>query len=318
MQVSLSSSWRFVGISTIRGPGEEGKRRGQKMSVKKAVIPAAGLGTRFLPATKSVPKELLPIVDIPTIQYIVKEAVDSGIEDIIFVTARGKSSIVDHFDLYPELEQKLEKQGKQDLLQALRDATSMARIVSTRQQQPRGLGDAILQAKDLIGDEPFLVLLGDDLVDASIPCSRQMIDLYEKQEKSVVALMRVDDEDVPRFGIVGGHAIDDRSYQLDTMVEKPSLSDAPSNLAIVGRYILKPSIFKYLQEIDYGAGGELQLTDAMERMMKVEGFIGYEFSGHRYDAGDKFGFLQANIAYGMKRRDIAPRLKAYMRELLEE
>ncbi len=280
--------------------------------IRKAVIPAAGLRTRFLPATKAVPKELLPIVDIPTIQYIVREAVDSGIEDIIFVTGRGKNAILDHFDGYPELEEKLEREGKLDLLHALRSTSSMAKIISVRQQEPRGLGDAVLCAKDLIGDEPFLVLLGDDLVDATTPCSRQMMDVYKKHNKSVVALMRVPDEEVPRFGICGGHSITERVYNLDSMVEKPSLSEAPSNLAIVGRYILQPSIFKYLEEIELGKGGELQLTDAMARMMKVEGFIGYEFTGDRYDAGDKFGFLQAGIAYGLKRRDLAPRLKAYM------
>jgi len=284
--------------------------------IRKAIIPAAGLGTRFLPATKAVPKELLPIVDIPTIQYIVKEAVDSGIEDIIFVTGRGKNSILDHFDAYPELEDKLEREGKVDLLHLLRETSTMARVISVRQQVPRGLGDAVLCAKELIGDEPFLVLLGDDLVDATTPCARQMMDVFEKHNKSVVALMRVPDEDVPRFGICGGHAAAERVYMLDTMVEKPSLSEAPSNLAIVGRYILKPSIFKYLEEIELGKGGELQLTDAMARMMKVEGFIGYEFTGERYDAGDKFGFLQAGIAYGLKRRDIAPRLKAYMAKVV--
>ena len=194
----------------------------------------------------------------------------------------------------------------------------MARIVSTRQQQPRGLGDAILCVKDLIGDEPFLVMLGDDLVDSTVPCAQQMMQVYEKHQKSVAALMRVPDQDVPRFGICGGHQTEDKVYNLDTMVEKPSLEDAPSNLAIVGRYILNPSIFKFIEETEVGKGGEIQLTDAMERMMKVEGFLGYEFTGERYDAGDKFGFLQANIAYAMKRRDIAPRLKAYMRELVEE
>jgi len=284
--------------------------------IRKAIIPAAGLGTRFLPATKAVPKELLPIVDIPTIQYIVKEAVESGIEDIIFVTGRGKNSILDHFDAYPELEDKLEREGKMDLLHLLRETSTMAKVVSVRQQVPRGLGDAVLCAKDLIGDEPFLVLLGDDLVDAATPCSKQMIDVFEKHDKSVVALLRVPDEDVPRFGICGGHAASERVYMLDTMVEKPNLSEAPSNLAIVGRYILKPSIFKYLEEIELGKGGELQLTDAMARMMRVEGFVGYEFTGERYDAGDKFGFLQAGIAYGLKRRDIAPRLKAYMAKVV--
>ena len=287
------------------------------MSIRKAVIPAAGLGTRFLPATKRVPKELLPIVDVPTIQYIVKEAVDSGIEEIIFITGRGKSAIVDHFDHAPELERKLEEQGKHELLESILEVANMASMVSVRQRDPRGLGHAVLCAKDVIGDEPFVVLLGDDLVDDPTPCSRQMIDVFNKYGKSVAALMRVAEEDVPKFGIVGGHAIDERVYELDTMVEKPDVESAPSNLAIVGRYILKPEIFKYLEETKPGKGGEIQLTDAMARMMKVEGFVGYEFSGKRYDAGDKFGFLQANIAYGMKRRDIAPRLKAYMRELIK-
>jgi len=286
--------------------------------VRKAVIPAAGLGTRFLPATKAVPKELLPIVDIPTIQYIVKEAVDSGIEDIIFITGKGKSSILDHFDPSPELEEKLERDGKTDLLKSLREATSMAQIISVRQPEPKGLGHAVLCAKDLIGDEPFAVLLGDDLVDSVTPCCRQMIDVFEQYEKSVVALMRVPDEEVPRFGICGGHSLGEQVSNLDTMVEKPSVEDAPSNLAIVGRYILKPSIFHYLEEGKVGTGGEIQLTDAMEQMMKAEGFLGYEFSGVRYDAGDKFGFLQATIAYGLKRRDIAPRLRAYLKKILDQ
>lgn len=285
------------------------------MTVRKAVIPAAGLGTRFLPATKAVPKEMLPIVDIPTIQYIVKEAVDSGIEEIIFITSKGKDAILDHFDTYLEMEQKLEREGKLELLQILKDASRMAKFVSVRQPEPRGLGHAVLCAKDIVGDEPFLVLLGDDLVDANVPCSKQMIDLYKQQNKSVVALMRVNNDDVSKFGICGGHPISERAYNLDTMIEKPSLEEAPSNLAIVGRYILKPTIFEYLESIDPGKGGEIQLTDAMAKMMKVEGFLGYEFIGERYDAGDKFGFLQANIAFGLKRRDLAPKLKAYIKEL---
>lgn len=285
------------------------------MPIKKAVIPAAGLGTRFLPATKAVPKEMLPIVDVPTIQYIVKEAVDSGIEDIIFVTGRGKDSILDHFDSCPELEQKLEQDGKVELLSLLRETSSMAKVVAVRQPEPKGLGHAVHCAKDLIGDEPFLVLLGDDLVDAAVPCSRQMIEVFAEHQKSVVALMRVPEEDVPKFGICGGNLLSERVYDLDTMVEKPSLADAPSHLAIVGRYILKPTIFDYLEKVELGKGGELQLTDAMAAMMNEDGFIGYEFSGERYDAGDKFGFIQANIAFALKRRDIAPRLKAYMQQL---
>lgn len=287
------------------------------MQVKKAVIPAAGLGTRFLPATKAVPKELLPIVDIPSIQYIVQEAVDSGIEDIIFITAKGKYSIIDHFDSYPELEEKLAEEGKLDLLQALRDTVGMANFVSIRQDSPRGLGHAVLCAKKVIGNEPFAVLLGDDLVDSSTPCIRQLIDVYEKQQQSVVALMHVPDEEVPRFGICGGQKLEENVYALDTMVEKPKLEDAPSNLAIVGRYVLQPSIFKYLEQTPVGRGGELQLTDAMALMMKKEGFVGCEFRGKRYDAGDKFGFIQAVIAYALKRRDIAPKLMKYMQGLVE-
>lgn len=288
------------------------------MSIKKAVIPAAGLGTRFLPATKAIPKEMLPIIDIPTIQYIVKEVVDSGIEEIIFVVSKGKDAILDHFDTYHEMEEKLEREGKTELLSALKETSRMAKFVSVRQPEPKGLGHAVLCAKDLVGDEPFVVLLGDDLVDSSTPCTRQMLDIYNKYNKSVVALMRVPPNDVPKFGICGGHSISERVYDLDTMVEKPNFEDAPSNLAIVGRYVLKPSIFKYLEETIPGTGGEIQLTDAMARMMKVEGFVGYEFSGLRFDAGDKFGFLQANIAYALKRRDIGPQLRAYLKEVVEQ
>ncbi|MCB0323771.1 MAG: UTP--glucose-1-phosphate uridylyltransferase GalU [Bdellovibrionales bacterium] len=288
------------------------------MRVRKAVIPAAGLGTRFLPATKAVPKEMLPIIDVPTIQYIVKEAADSGIEDVIFVTGRGKNAIIDHFDYYPELEEKLEQQGKRDLLAALRETSSMAKVVSIRQQEPRGLGDAVLCARELVGDEPFVVLLGDDLVDSAVPCARQMIDVFEQYNKSVVALMRVPTDEVSSFGICGGEPLGERAYNLDTMMEKPAVHDAPSNLAIVGRYILKPSIFGYLERVDPGPGKELQLTDAMALMMAEEGFVGCEITGERYDTGDKFGFLQANIAFGLKRRDIAPRLRAYMRDILQQ
>jgi UTP--glucose-1-phosphate uridylyltransferase len=286
--------------------------------VRKAVIPAAGLGTRFLPATKSVPKELLPIVDTPTIQYIVQEIVDAGIETVVLITGKGKSRIVDHFDVYPELEEKLEKEGKSDLAETLRKSASMVRMVAVRQGIPRGLGHAVLCAKEIIGDEPFAVLLGDDLVDADVPCTKQMIDVYERHQKSVVALMEVADSDVPKFGICGGRTIEPRVMDLNQMIEKPKLADAPSKLAIVGRYILSPKIFDLLEQTDPGKGGEIQLTDAMAKLMKLEGFIGYEFDGKRYDAGDKFGFIQANIAYSLKRQDIAPKLRAYMKQLVEE
>lgn len=283
-----------------------------KQHVRKAVIPAAGLGTRFLPATKAVPKELLPIVDVPTIQLIVQEVVDSGIDTVILVTAKGKSKIVDHFDVFPELEEKLEREGKRDLAERLRRTCNMVKVVSVRQGEPRGLGHAVLCAKELIGDEPFAVLLGDDLVDAKVPCTRQMIEVYEKYHKSVVALMEVDELDVPKFGIGGGKRVEPRVMELDRMVEKPKLSEAPSNLAFVGRYILTPEIFSVLEQTQPGKGGEIQLTDAMSRLMQMQGFLGYEFDGLRYDAGDKFGFIQANIAYGLKNPEIAPRLMAYM------
>ncbi|MDZ4786711.1 MAG: UTP--glucose-1-phosphate uridylyltransferase GalU [bacterium] len=288
----------------------------QGQRVRKAVIPAAGLGTRFLPATKSVPKELLPIVDTPTIQYIVEEVVASGIETVIFITGKGKAAVEDHFDLYPELEEKLEREGKTDLLAKLRKASLMIQAVAIRQQRPQGLGHAVLCAKDIIGNEPFVVLLGDDLVDSKVPCTKQMIDVYEKHQKSVVALMEVPDEEVSKFGICAGNKISDRIYDLNVMVEKPDLKDAPSHLAIVGRYILTPEIFKILEETKPGKGGEIQLTDAMSKLMKAQGFMGYTFEGDRYDAGDKFGFLQANIAYGLKRADIAPRLREYMAKIV--
>lgn len=280
--------------------------------VRKAVIPAAGLGTRFLPATKSVPKELLPIVDTPTIQYIVEEVVASGIDTVVFITGKGKAAVEDHFDFYPELEEKLEREGKHDLLGKLRKASLMIRAVSVRQQSPRGLGHAVLCAKDVIGNEPFVVLLGDDLVDAKVPCTKQMMDIYDKHQKSVVALMEVPQEEVSKFGICAGSSIGDRLFDLNKMVEKPDLKDAPSRLAIVGRYILTPEIFTILEQTAPGKSGEIQLTDALEKLMKKQGVLGYTFEGDRYDAGDKFGFLQANIAYGLKRPDIAPRLREYM------
>ena len=289
---------------------------GAQKRIRKAVIPAAGLGTRFLPATKSVPKELLPIVDMPTIQLIVQEVVDAGIDTVILVTAKGKSKIVDHFDVFPELEEKLEREGKHDLAERLRKTCNMVRMVSVRQGEPRGLGHAVLCAKELVGDEPFVVLLGDDLVDAEVPCTRQMINVYEKYQKSVVALMEVDPIDVPKFGICGGKPVEKGIFALDKMVEKPKLSDAPSRMAIVGRYILTPEIFNILQATPPGKGGEIQLTDAMSRLMQKEGFYGYTFEGKRYDAGDKFGFLQANIAYALKNPEIQPRLMEYMRSLV--
>ncbi len=288
----------------------------KKGRIRKAVIPAAGLGTRFLPATKAVPKELLPIVDIPTIQYIVNEVVASGIETVVLITGRGKSTIVDHFDLHPELENKLIRDGKSELAERLREATAAVEVVSIRQRQPLGLGHAVLCAKNVIGNEPFVVLLGDDLVDAKVPCTKQMIDVYETYNKSVVALLEVEKEDISKFGICGGKQISERIFEINAMVEKPKIEDAPSNMSIVGRYILTPEIFSILENTKPGKSGEIQLTDAMEKLMKKQGFMGYVFEGDRYDAGDKFGFLQANIAYALKRADIAPKLIEYMKSLI--
>ncbi len=286
--------------------------------VRKAVIPAAGLGTRFLPATKAVPKELLPIVDIPTIQYIVQEVMDAGIDTVVFITGRGKEAIEDHFDQYLDLETKLEKEGKDDLVACLRKVRSMVQIVSVRQGTPRGLGHAVLCARQVIGDEPFAVLLGDDLVDAKVPCTKQMLDVYQEYGKSVVGLWEVSDEDVPKFGICGGKMMTDRIMEISAMVEKPKLAEAPSHSAIVGRYILTPAIFDILEKQAPGKGGEIQITDAMATLMRRDGFLGLQFEGQRYDAGDKFGFLQANVAYALKRPDIRPKLLAYMREVLAQ
>ena len=283
--------------------------------IKKAIIPAAGLGTRFLPATKAIPKEMLPIVDIPTIQHIVLEAVQSGIETIVLVTARGKESIIDHFDDHMALEEKLMREGKEELADRIRTASQMAKIVSVRQGVPRGLGHAVLCAKEIIGDEPFVVLLGDDLVDSEVPCTRQLVNAYEQHKKSVVALMEVEPEDVSKFGIASGENLDDKNISISQMVEKPKLEDAPSRNAIVGRYLLTPRIFELLEKTDPGAGGEIQLTDAMEMLRVEEGFVGHLFDGHRYDAGDTLGFVKANIAYALKRPDIRERLISYLKEI---
>ena len=287
-----------------------------RQTVRKAVIPAAGHGTRFLPATKAVPKEMLPIVDVPTIQHIILEAVESGIETIVLITAKGKESIIDHFDQHRELEDKLLSQGKVELAEKLRTVSQMVEIVAVRQGVPRGLGHAVLCAKNIIGDEPFMVLLGDDLVDSQVPCSRQLINAYDQFQKSVVALMPVPDQDISKFGIVSGVALDERNLDIKEMVEKPKLSEAPSNLAIVGRYLLTPKIFDYLEKTDPGQGGEIQLTDAMNKLREDEGFVGHKFEGLRYDAGDTFGFVKANIAYALKRPELRDQLLEYMKTLV--
>lgn len=283
--------------------------------VRKCVVPAAGLGTRFLPATKAVPKELLPIVDTPTLQYIVGEAGAAGIEDVILITARGKGSMADHFDLSPELEEILSARGKLKERDAIRAITHMARLVSVRQHEPLGLGHAVLQAANLVGDEPFAVILGDDIIDADVPGIQQLVQCYERTGKGVVALMEVRPEETHLYGIAAGEMIDERTMAIERMVEKPK-SDAPSNLAVIGRYVLPARVFQLLRETKPGVGGEIQLTDALAALAREEGLVGYCFEGQRYDAGDRLGYLKANIAFALKRPDLRPGLESWLREIL--
>ncbi|MGB9736545.1 MAG: UTP--glucose-1-phosphate uridylyltransferase GalU [bacterium] len=281
--------------------------------VKKAIIPAAGYGTRFLPVTKAVPKELLPIVDKPMIQYIVEEAKASGIELVILIVNHGKEAIEDHFDVNYELEDTLRKKGNNGLLGLIEGLSNMIKIVSIRQKKPLGLGHAVLQAKHLIDDEPFAVILGDDIIDAPRPCLLQMVDVYYRYQEPVIAVQEVPKEDVSRYGIIDGRKTENRIYTLNNVVEKPPVDKAPSNLAIIGRYILTPEIFDILENIPAGAGGELQLTDGLKELLKQKGMIGYQFEGDRYDGGDKLGFLLANIAYAMKRTEIKDKLINYLK-----
>lgn len=286
------------------------------MKIRKAVIPVAGLGTRFLPATKAVPKELLPIVDIPSIQYVVQEAVDAGITEVIFVTGRGKDAIEDHFDIAPELEQVLQERGQTEQVAMLRRVGEMIQVVSVRQKSPLGLGHAVFCARDLVGDEPFAVLLADDLIDAQIPCVRQLLDVSEKDQASVVALMKVPKEEVHRYGVIRGRQLAARLYVVDDMVEKPSPEEAPSSLAIIGRYVLGPEIFSILEKTPPGKGGEIQLTDALVELARQTKVYGYEFSGDRYDIGDKVGFVRATVDYALKRADLRDKVLEYLQATL--
>jgi UTP--glucose-1-phosphate uridylyltransferase len=283
--------------------------------VRKAVFPAAGLGTRFLPATKASPKEMLPLVDKPLIQYVVEEAVASGIESVIIVTGRGKSAIEDHFDISFELERLLEERGKADELQAMRRISEMARISYVRQREALGLGHAVLQARDLVGDEPFAVMLSDDIVDAETPALRQLLDVYEKYDAPVVAVFEVEGEAISRFGVVDGEEVEAGVYKIKDMVEKPPFAEAPSNLAIIGRYILTPDIFAEIEQTTPGAIGEIQITDAMRALLKKRPFYAVRFKGTRYDAGDKLGFLMATIEFALQHQDLAPEFSEYLRSL---
>jgi UTP--glucose-1-phosphate uridylyltransferase len=283
--------------------------------VRKAVFPAAGLGTRFLPATKAAPKEMLPLVDKPLIQYGVEEAAASGIESVIIVTGRGKSAIEDHFDVSFELETVLRERGKKDDLRLVREITDMVRVSYVRQREALGLGHAILQARDLVGDEPFAVILSDDIIDSKTPALRQLLDVYEKYDAPVLATMEVDGEAISRFGVIDGEEIADGIYRIKDMVEKPSMAAAPSNLAIIGRYVLTPDIFAEIEATKAGAIGEIQITDAMRRLLKKRDFYAVRFEGTRYDAGDKLGFLMATVEFGLKHDDLAPAFREYLRGL---
>ena len=285
------------------------------MKLRKAVIPVAGLGTRFLPATKTVPKELLPIVDIPSIQYVVQEAVDAGIEEIIFVTGRGKDGIEDHFDEAPELEQLLTERGNHEMARTLRKIAEMTEVVSVRQKKPLGLGHAVLCARDLVGNEPFAVMLADDLIDADVPGIRQLLDIFEETTESVIALMEVPQAEVHQYGVIKGREIRKRLYQVEATVEKPLAKDAPSRMAIIGRYVLRPEIFKILQNLPPGRGGEIQLTDGLAQLVRERKIFGCEFIGDRYDIGDKFGFVRATVAYALKRADLRDKVLEYLKNI---
>nr|WP_286173138.1 UTP--glucose-1-phosphate uridylyltransferase GalU [Caproiciproducens sp. MSJ-32] len=290
----------------------------KNIKVRKAIIPAAGLGTRFLPATKAQPKEMLPIVDKPTIQYIIEEAVASGIEEILIITGRNKKSIEDHFDKSMELEAELEKNNKEEMLNMVRKISNIADIHYIRQKEPKGLGHAILCAKAFVGNEPFAVLLGDDVVDSETPCLKQLMECYNEYKTSILGVQTVPTDDVNKYGIVDGLHIEDRVYKVKNLVEKPTIEEAPSNVAILGRYIITPQIFKILEETKPGKGGEIQLTDALQTLINNEAMYAYNFEGRRYDVGDKLGFLKATIEFALKREELREPLINYLtnRELI--
>jgi len=285
------------------------------MSIKKAVFPAAGLGTRFLPATKAQPKEMLPVVDKPIIQYAVEEAVNSGIEEIIIVTGRNKRAIEDHFDISFELEYFLQKKGDLDLLKQVREISELGTVYYIRQKEPLGLGHAVLVTKALVKDEPFAVILSDDLIVSDIPCIKQMVEIYERYKCSVIAVERVPKDEVINYGIISVREIEEGLYQVTDLVEKPSVEEAPSNLAIVGRYILTPEIFTMLEKVKPGRGGEIQLTDGLKLLLEKEAIYAYEFKGKRYDTGSKLGFLMASVELALQREDLGEQFKKYLRNL---
>ena len=288
--------------------------------VRKAVFPAAGLGTRFLPATKAQPKEMLPLVDKPLIQYGVEESIQSGIQNIIIVTGRGKSAIEDHFDVSFELENLLERRNRTDLLADVRRVSDMIDVSYIRQKEALGLGHAVLRARELVGQEPFAVVLSDDVIDAPRPCLRQLLDVHDKFGASVLALMEVPPDRISAYGVVAAEAVafngtSDRLYRVTDLVEKPPVGKAPSNLAIIGRYILAPEIFESIEQVQPGAGGEIQLTDALRHLLASRPVYGYRFEGKRYDAGDKLGFLEATVEFALARPDLGGQFRAYLKSL---
>jgi UTP--glucose-1-phosphate uridylyltransferase len=289
------------------------------MRVRKAVFPAAGLGTRFLPATKAQPKEMLPLVDKPIIQYGVEEAMAAGCDQIVMVTGRGKQSLEDHFDVSYELEKMLEERGKTDLLAIVRQISDMIHVAYVRQKEAMGLGHAVLTAKELIGNEPFAVLLADDVIDADPGCLKQMIDVFNETQSSVIATQVVEGPAISAYGVIATKPVrskwGERLYEVTDLVEKPSLEEAPSNLAIIGRYILTPAIFEKLQNTPLGRGGELQLTDGMRELLKTEKIYGFCFEGKRHDTGDKLGFLKATVEFALKRPDLGDQLRQWLKQL---
>ncbi|MEX2460918.1 MAG: UTP--glucose-1-phosphate uridylyltransferase GalU [Paenibacillaceae bacterium] len=288
------------------------------MKIRKAIIPAAGLGTRFLPATKAQPKEMLPIVDKPAIQYIVEEAINSGIEDIIIVTGRNKRAIEDHFDKSIELEMLLAEKGNQELLELVQNVSNLVNVHYIRQKQPLGLGHAVLCASRFIGDEPFALLLGDDIIDSDPPCLKQMIDLYDEAKTSVIAAQTVPWEDVSKYGIISPSNLEGKLQYISDLIEKPDREQAPSNMAVIGRYVIEPEIFAILEHCQPGRGGEIQLTDALRILNQQKPMIAYMQQGKRYDVGDKLGYIEATIEFALQRKDLQPHLLAYLKELMKQ
>lgn len=289
------------------------------MKIKKAVFPVAGLGTRFIPATKAMAKEMLPVVDKPLIQYAVEEAFEAGIEQIIFVTGRGKKALEDHFDRSYEIEHTLAQKGKDDLLKQIQSLVPRTgTIIYTRQNQPLGLGHAIWCARDIVGDEPFAVLLADDLIQTDNPVLSEMVKKFDRLRASITAVMEVEEDQTDKYGILDAQQVEDDIYKINHMVEKPKPDEAPSNLGVIGRYILTPKIFEYLGKKEKGAGGEIQLTDAMKMLLKEQPIFGYKFEGKRFDCGDKAGFQMANLSFALERNDLKDRLSAFINEIKDQ